>query len=205
MCGRYSLQRTLENLKNRYGVSTEQVSFSPRPEIFPSNEAPVVIAPGEENRQLKLFHWGFSPSFASTLIINARGETIEKKATFKKSFYNKRCLVPADAFFEWKNTGDGKVKYKISLKNRPLLSMAGIYDTFKDENGNQIPSFCIVTIAAAEKLEPIHNRMPVILSPEQEKTWLNPHEKNIIPLKKCLAPNIYPTNDMLQLIPDPGQ
>lgn len=196
MCGRYSLQKTLENLKQRYGVRARQLSFSPRPEVFPANEAPVIIKPPQQSRQLQLFRWGFSPSFASNLIINARGETVEKKATFKKSFYNRRCLIPADGFFEWMNTEAGKIKHQISLKNTSLFSLGGIYDTFTDNSGNKILSFCIITVPATQKLKPLHHRMPVILSPEQEETWLNPEEKRITILKKCLFPDTYPDDNL---------
>ncbi|MFW5985587.1 MAG: SOS response-associated peptidase [Halanaerobiaceae bacterium] len=191
MCGRYSLPYSIEKLRKKYGIIDDDIDFSPTGEIFPSNRAPVITKEKEAQQkpQLKLFRWGFSPSFASSLIINARGESVEKKATFKKAFYSRRCLIPAGSFFEWKDTNRGKVKYRISRKESNIFSLAGIFSVFSDEQGKKVPSFCIITTSAVEKIKPIHHRMPAILTSEEEKIWLNPEEKNTARLKKCLTPS----------------
>ena len=187
MCGRYSLQKTVNKLQKRYGIYTDQqIDFTAANEIFPSQKVPIVTQ-NESDRQLKLFNWGFNPSFASNLIINARAETIDKKEFFTESFYNRRCLFPATHFFEWQNSKQGKEKYKISVKNQEIFSLAGIFDFFPDENDNLVPACCIITTTAAPEIRKIHHRMPVILTLETEKSWLNPEEKNTTRLKKCLV------------------
>ena len=188
MCGRYYLYTKLEKLLKRYGIKDTEIDFSPQKEIFPSQQAPVVLQKKNSNKKLKSFKWGFAPSFASRLIINARSETIEKKPTFRKSFYQKRCLVPVTGFFEWKTLPEKKVKYKINLKEKDIFSLAGIYDDFKNEKGETITSFCILTTDASKKLEEIHQRMPVILNRENEEKWLNPDIKNTGLFKNFLNP-----------------
>ena len=110
-----------------------------------------------------MFKWGFSPSFANNLIINARSEIITTKYIFKKSFYNKRCLLPATGFFEWKTERNQKIKHKIQLKDQNIFSFAGLYDSFTNEDGQKIPCVTIITTSANSKIETVHNRMPVIL------------------------------------------
>jgi len=192
MCGRYALQCTAEKLRQRYDLpyeAFEGLNFSPSEEIFPSGQAPVILPENQEHTQkrLALYHWGFSPSFASSLIINARGESVENKPTFRDSFYKRRCLVPVTSFYEWQDTNKGKIKYKISLKKEDLFSLAAIYKVYQTDDGKSRPSYCIITTSAVRKIKPIHPRMPVILSPAEEKIWLNPTEKNTTHLKKCLT------------------
>ena len=188
MCGRYSLETTIEKLKKKYGINTENnFDFSSRAEVFPSNQMPVILSDKkEQNKKIKALKWGFSPSFTSRLIINARAETVEEKPTFKKAFYRQRCLVPATAFFEWQKTDNKKIKYKISLENRDLFSFAGIYDTFQDQDKSEITCFSIITTAADDKIVAIHHRMPAILEPEAAQQWLDPGQEDTDSLKKCL-------------------
>lgn len=188
MCGRYYLYIKLEKLLNKYGIKDTEINYTPKKEVFPSEKSPIIINSDNKNYQLKLFKWGFSPSFTNNLIINARSETIEKKSIFKNSFLKRRCLIPATGFFEWKSTGSGKEKYKIYLKNSSVFSFAGIFDYFEDNNGNQIPAYTILTTSANSKIRPIHNRMPVILNSDREKDWLDHNIKNICYLKNLLKP-----------------
>ncbi|MFW6006348.1 MAG: SOS response-associated peptidase [Halanaerobiales bacterium] len=188
MCGRYYLYIKLEKILQKYGIKDTEISFTPQKEIFPSNKTPVVLNYNKK-LQLKSIKWGFSPSFTSNLIINARSETIEEKPTFRKSFYQRRCLIPATGFFEWKKEGKNKEKYKITLKNKELFSFAGIFDYFQNQNGNQFAAYSILTTSANNKIKSIHQRMPVIITgEEQEKDWLNPDIKNTGYLKKMLTP-----------------
>ncbi len=184
MCGRYSLNIGLQNLMKRYGIIDTDINFSPAEEIYPSGNVPVVLK--NNKRQLELFKWGFDPSFARNLIINARVETIDEKNLFKDCFYNNRCLIPATAFFEWKDIDGKKIKYKISLPESDIFSFAGIYDTFTDKHNNPVQSFTIITTAACEKIKPVHHRMPVILKENQEDLWLDSEIKDSERLKKLL-------------------
>ncbi len=170
MCGRYGLSTPLDKLFKRYNISkNREFSFSPKKEIFPSQKAPIIKANKNNEFDIHNFKWGFSPSFASNLIINARGETVNKKPTFKNSFYKRRCLIPVTNFYEWKTVGNKKIKYEISLKNNDIFSLAGIYDNFKDDDGNKVTAFCIITISANQKMSDLHSRMPVIIPKNIEK------------------------------------
>ncbi|HKL75419.1 MAG TPA: SOS response-associated peptidase [Halanaerobiales bacterium] len=192
MCGRYSLYIKPTDLALRYGTINNDINFSPKKEIYPGQNAPVItIDTKSNNKQLKLFNWGFSPSYTKQKIINARSETIDQKTTFKKSFKDKRCLIPATSFFEWKKIAKNNIKHEIYLKNQKIFSFAGIYDQFRDKDDNLITCYTIITTNANEKINNIHNRMPVILSKNQEDNWLKTN--NTAELKKLLSP--YNNND----------
>lgn len=167
--------------------SNDEISHgSARGEIFPSQVVPVVVESGSK----KLIHmkWGFSPSFANKLIINARGETVDKKPTFKAPFLYNRCLIPAQAFFEWEKRENKKIKTRISLADSDVFSMAGIYDQFLDSQQNPFYAFSILTIEARDNLKNIHDRMPVILSRASEDKWLDPEVEDSSKLKRLIKP-----------------
>ena len=123
-------------------------------------------------------------------MINARAETIAEKPSFSRPFKNKRCLVIADSFYEWKTMGKGKgrIPLRIGLKSETPFAFAGLWDAWQSPEGKWIESFTIITTQANQLLQPIHDRMPVILQPKDERAWLDPecHEPNR--LKAFLAP-----------------
>ncbi|MTI65920.1 MAG: SOS response-associated peptidase [Firmicutes bacterium] len=170
MCGRYSLNYGVENLIKRYRIRKIDFDFTVTKEIFPSNKVPIII--NREKREIRKMKWGFSPSFTKRLIINARAETVNEKRLFKNSFYKSRCLIPASSFFEWEKVNGNSYKYEIKIKNKNIFSMAGIYDFYKDKNGDEIEAFTILTTKANNKMKKIHKRMPVILNESDEKIWL---------------------------------
>src|SRR5207245_977678 len=131
-----------------------------------------------------LLHWGLIPSWAKDTtvgykMINARSETIMEKPSFKKPFQKSRCLVAADGFFEWSVPvgSKSKIPMRITLQSREPFAMAGLWEKWKSPEGKEIRSFTIITTAANKVMEPIHNRMPVILSKESEDQWLDPESK----------------------------
>lgn len=196
MCGRYALLATVEELVRRYGLAgPPDFNYPPQSEIFPSRQAPVVIlgqdCPGgtsrENTKRLKLFKWGFALAFTSRPIINARAETVDRKATFKKAFLHRRCLIPVTGFYEWKDAGGKKIRYRVRLKGQPIFSLAGIYDRFRDGEGKPFEAFTIITISASAKIKSVHERMPVIIGPDNEELWLN-REVNPLDLKDLLTP-----------------
>lgn len=127
------------------------------------------------------------PSFAKRPLINARAETILQKNTFKKAFQKKRCLVPATSFFEWKKEGGIKEKYRISVKEQTIFSIAGICEFFTDKDGQEKLMYSIITTDANAQMQDIHDRMPVILRPEQETDYLN-HELEPEKVQQWLQP-----------------
>ena len=169
MCGRYALEATKSELWERYLLGEMKEDVEERAEIFPTNHTPLIM-PGNE---LVHHKWGFVEPFAKRPLINARAETILEKPTFSQPFRTARCLVPATAFFEWEKVGDEKLKRKIAVADIPIFSMAGILKTYQDENGNPFTVFSIITTAANDQMRAIHDRMPVILEPEDEAFYLD--------------------------------
>ncbi|MFW5787003.1 MAG: SOS response-associated peptidase [Halanaerobiales bacterium] len=172
ICGRYYLMLNLDNLRRWYNIEKDDnIDYSPPGEIYPAQKAPVIVG---KKPQLKIFRWGFTPSYTNRPVINARGETVDQKNLFQNSFYNRRCLIPGNAFFEWKKKGNEKIKMKIGHNEEKIFSMAGLFQTFNDSKGNPVKCFTILTTEASNKIKKIHNRMPVILDKENENKWINP-------------------------------
>lgn len=209
MCGRYSQSQTPAKIMERFGIKgPAPKKMKARYNIAPSQEAPVVIR--EEENKIELFRWGLIPSWAKdpsigNRMINARAETVQTKPSFRKSFKRYRCLVPADSFYEWKLNPDGKTKtpMRIRLKSEEPFALAGLWDHWQDKDGKdkkEIRTFTIITTAANKTLAPIHERMPVILKPEDEEAWLNP-ETEPKKLLKMLGP--YPSDPLADPLADP--
>ncbi len=171
MCGRYFLNIALDELENRYGINSIPEELKDHQgEMFPSNKAPVLFKQ-ESNKKMGLMNWGFSASYTNSLVINARGETVHKKNLFKESFHRRRCIIPANGFFEWEDGNGDKIKHFIEINNEDIISLAGIYDQFKIDGEKRL-SFCILTKDAPQELKNIHDRIPVIIKREYEDEWL---------------------------------
>lgn len=124
-----------------------------------------------------MMKWGLVPFWAKDLkignrMINARAETLDRKPSFRHFLKSKRCLVPSSGFYEWKRVGKSKVPHYIKLKKREIFSFAGLYDIWRDGEGNEHKTFTIITTEPNGTLKPIHDRMPVILRQECEEAWL---------------------------------
>lgn len=197
MCGRYSFAPDLKIVNEHYNIKVNDGDFSSNTNCAPTQLLPVLT--NEMPQQLSFFRWGLIPYWAKDIsigskLINARAETILEKPSFKQSFKRRRCLIPADAFYEWKasETGKKKTPYRIFLKNQPIFSMAGLWDLWKSPAEEIVHSFSIITTSPNEMMTEIHNRMPVILSKEMEKYWLEAtNEKDLLEL---LHP--FPANEM---------
>ena len=179
MCGRYSQTRAQANLIPRFRIAAIGGEVRPRYNICPSQPAPVIFYDGD--RSLDLFRWGLIPSWAkdpkiSYKMINARAETVPEKPAFRRPFQKNRCLVVADGFYEWK--GEPKARDRtpmwIHLASKDTFAMAGLWDTWRDAEGRETRTFTILTCAPNDLMASIHNRMPVILRPEDEDVWLDP-------------------------------
>lgn len=174
MCGRVLLESEIEELDERYNIKTPCEISTNLGEIFPSNFMPVIANEGENI--LKLFKWGFYLG-AGKQVINARSETIGSKMFFKESFYKRRCIVPVNAFFEWKEIDGKKVKHKITMQTERIFSLGGIYNDFVDKGGNPVIGLAIVTTSANEQMSVLHHRMPLIINREEESLWLKSNSK----------------------------
>ena len=196
MCGRYSLV-FIDDLGNRFRVFNPMIGARSRFNIAPGNEMPVVI--NEEKNEIVMMKWGLVPHRTQDITtaqrpINARAETLSEKPTFKELMQNRRCLVPASGFFEWKKEGKKKIPFYIHLPKIPLFAFAGLYDQWAGIHGNLIRTYTIITTEPNELVAKVHNRMPSILLPEHEDRWLSKTPLNAEALKEILAP--FPAENM---------
>ncbi len=196
MCGRYSLV-FIDDLGNRFRVFNPMIGSRSRFNIAPGNEMPVIIR--EEKNEIVMMKWGLVPHRTQDITtaqrpINARAETLSEKPTFKELLQNRRCLVPASGFFEWKKEGKKKIPFYVYLPKIPLFAFAGLYDQWAGTHGNLIRTYAIVTTAPNELVAKVHNRMPSILLPEHEDRWLSKTPLNAEALKEILAP--FPAKNM---------
>lgn len=198
MCGRYTITVTMEQLLAYFLLEQQHAPFhTPRYNVAPSQMVPAVIHDGEQHRIGQL-RWGLIPQWAkdasfANKTINARAETVHEKPSFKIPFERKRCLIPADSFYEWLTIDGTKQPMRIMLKSEGLFCMAGLYDTWLSPEGEKISTCTIITTNANELVRDIHERMPVILSPEAEKAWLDPAQSTVN-LQALLTP--FPAEQM---------
>jgi putative SOS response-associated peptidase YedK len=195
MCGRYSFVPT-ESIAARFDIQQAQLTLLPRYNVAPSQSMPVVVR-NSPNRLVEM-QWGLIPSWskeprAQFSTINARAETITKSPVFRGPFKSRRCLVPASGFYEWRQTGQGKQPYCIRLKAGELFAFAGLYDVWRDGEGNELYSYTIITTTPNDLVAPIHNRMPVILEQEDEQAWLDNEADSARLLALLVA---YPADEM---------
>ncbi len=202
MCGRYGF--SIKDAKEVIGrfdlINTldEIEKLDTHYNIPPGTVNPVVVNTSE-GYKMGRFMWGLMPSWAKDesmkwKTINARAEGIETKASYRKPFVSKRCLIPASFYFEWDKSTNPKTPYLIKMKNDEIFSFAGLYDIWKNPEGKDIYSFTIITTEPNQLQGRIHNRMPVILPKEDEKEWLNPDLIEPEQLHKFLKP--YPDEKM---------
>jgi len=176
MCGRYTVISTPEALRALFGYA-EQPNFPPRYNVAPTQPIAIVRLV-EGKRQFALVRWGLLPSWVKdpktfTLLINARGETAAEKPAFRAAMKRRRCLIPADGFYEWQATGDRKRPFYVHAKSGAPLAFAGLWETWTGPNGEELETAAIVTTRANRTLSPIHERMPVIVPPDAFDLWLD--------------------------------
>lgn len=193
MCGRFVKKSDKEKLRKRFGFDdpSQDVLFEPRFNIAPSQEHPVLLV-SQDKRVVRMMKWGLVPYWSKDpkigyKMINARAEGIEQKPSFKIPLKRKRCLIMADGFYEWhKPDKKTKIPYYFRLKSGEPFAFAGLWDLW--QNGDQkLKTFTIITTSPNELMEPIHNRMPVILRESNETRWLDPEITDpdyILPLLK---------------------
>lgn len=188
MCGRYQLEFGMEQLMLRFDAYNRYIGYGTKHEIFPTDMVAIITRNSSQNF-IDTAKWGFDNHYDKRPLINARSETVEEKRTFKSLFTQSRCIIPATAFYEWrKNSDNSKTKMQISIDNMPVFSMAGLYKAEIDALGNTILRCTIITTSANPAMADIHDRMPVILSPDIENTWLDNMINDVPMLKEFLRP-----------------
>lgn len=186
MCGRYTLTNPDPRaIRLRFGLPEEEmIAQPPRFNIAPTSEVLAIrqisgSSSDQTRREVGLLRWGLVPSFADPrtfdrLLINARSETVATKPVFRGAFEGGRCLIVADGFYEWQKTDTGKRPHFFSLPDRELFAFAGISAQAEYEDGSVLTSCSLLTCDPSREVEPIHKRMPVILRPDDEASWLDP-------------------------------
>jgi putative SOS response-associated peptidase YedK len=179
MCGRYSLTVTDPSaVRARFPIG-ESLEIRARYNVAPTDEVLAVTADREGHPRGEMLRWGLIPSWAKSpnvaqKMINARVETVAERPAFRRSFERMRCLIPADGFYEWKTMPGGpKQPFRITRSDGALFAFAGLWSIWHGEDDRQLRTCTILTTRANDALAPLHDRMPVILSPEQEAEWLD--------------------------------
>lgn len=198
MCGRFALTAPASTITEIFQIDVLP-DVLPRYNVAPTTQVAVVVE-GDEGRELQSFRWGLIPFWAKDKkigyrMLNARSETVSKKPAFRAAFKRRRLLILADGFYEWHREGKKKLPHLIQLADGKPFAMAGLWERWVDpETEEEVRSCTIVTTGPNELMEPIHNRMPVILPPEHWDTWLDPEVQDPALLQEMLVP--YPADGM---------
>lgn len=174
MCGRYTLASSTDDLAEAFDVPVPTFEWPPRYNIAPSQQAPVV-AEDARGRRVGLLTWGLAPGWMDDPgpgFINARGESVHTKPAFRDGFERRRCLVPADGFYEWRKEGGAKVPHWLHPAEGGVLSFAGLWDTWSRPGAEPRHTFTILTTDANGEVRPIHDRMPVVIAADARDAWL---------------------------------
>jgi len=196
MCGRFVRDCSIRDIVEEFGVEEPPFDLPPSYNVAPGQSIPLIISSG--NKKLVSCKWGFIPSWAKDpktgyRMMNARAETVAQKPAFRSALKTARALIPASGFYEWKKEGTEKAPFYIRLKSRKHFGFAGLYSMWTSPGGEQICTCTIITTDANKLLEPVHNRMPVIIRKGDEDRWLDQtDQKN--DLRSILTP--YESEDM---------
>ena len=203
MCGRARLSSDVSEIKLAFSIPPER----PTPNIpanwnaAPTEDLPVIRYDTRAGqRSLDVMRWGLVPFWAKDIKvgfanINAKAEGIDRRPAFREAFNRRRCLVPLDCFYEWKKLGKDRQPYAVGLATRRLMALAGLWENWRSPAGERLRSFTIVTTVPNSLLAEIHDRMPVIIAPENWPAWLGETPADLEGLKSLLIP--YPAEDMV--------
>jgi putative SOS response-associated peptidase YedK len=180
MCGRYALYGPTSRLHEQFDASIDELpeGFGPRYNAAPLQMLPVVRQRPNGERVVHLLRWGLVPSWSkddsiAAKLINARAESLAEKPSFRAAYKARRCIIPACGFFEWKATEHGKQPYYIHPADGGLFGFAGLWERWSPPDGSAIDTFSVITTAANDAIRPLHDRMPVILAPQDYSIWLS--------------------------------
>lgn len=190
MCGRYALVET-DGMQARFNIDGPIPDLAPRYNVAPTQTLPVVVR-NSPNR-IAMMRWGLIPSWAkdasgAARMINARAETVAERPAFRSALRSRRCLVPASGFYEWQRAGTRRTPFYIHLTDTPLFAFAGLYESWRDPNGETVMSYTIITTEPNEVVASFHDRMPVILHREDEDRWLDPAITDVDEVVSLLRP-----------------
>lgn len=197
MCGRFTLHHTENEVIARFAVAEVAATFEPRYNIAPAQHVAAVVE--HDHRTLVSLKWGLVPSWAKDptighRLINARAETLAEKPSYKQALAKRRCLIPADGFYEWKKRPGGSQPYYVRRRDGELFAFAGLWEEWRDEQGRPLQTCTIITVEPNDLMAKIHDRMPAILKPEHEALWLDPKASYAPALTQLLRS--YPDNEL---------
>lgn len=199
MCGRFTLRTSPEQIAIQFELP-DVPSLAPRYNIAPTQPVAAVRMNADKGqRELTFFNWGLIPFWADdpsigSRMINARAETAPDKPSFRAAFKYRRCIIPTDGFYEWQKRNGSKQPHLIGLPEAALFGFAGLWEHW-ERDGSVVESCTILTTEPNDLLKPIHNRMPVILHPDDYEEWLDPTLQKADPLRHLLRP--FPAEQMM--------
>lgn len=205
MCGRFVIELTPDLVATFFGLASVPV-LPPRYNVAPTQIVPVIRQGVDGERRLVMMRWGLIPAWAKEVgagLINARAETVNEKPSFRQAFRQRRCIIPASGFYEWQKVGKGNVPYYIRMIDGAPMPFAGIWESWRAPEGQVLESCAILTTNANATVAPIHERMPVILSPDAFLPWLDPNLHDAAHLTALLAPcppghvEVYPVSSLV--------
>lgn len=190
MCGRYTQTADARTLAGRFRLAKLGADVRPRWNMAPGQDAPVVVVEG--GRRLGIYRWGLIPAWAKdptigAKLINARADTAADKPSFRGPFQRRRCLVPADGFYEWRKAGKAKVPVRFTRADGAPFAFAGLWDEWTSPEGGTLRTFTVLTTEPNALVAAVHDRMPVILTEAAEDAWLDPGAKTA-ELRPLLVP-----------------
>lgn len=199
MCGRFVILTDLTRVVETFHVEAVRCDYEPLNEVYPGQNVFSVIR--DEVNQLVQFRWGLVPSWSrepsvGNKLINARAETLTVKPSFREAFKKRRCLIIADRFYEWEMGARKSIPHYYTLKSGEPFGFAGLYDGWREPDGQIRRTCAIITTAPNELIRPVHDRMPVIISPKDELLWLDPAVSDSSRLLPLLCP--YPAEAMAE-------
>jgi putative SOS response-associated peptidase YedK len=199
MCGRFERSSSAEVIIRDFRINRASIEIAPSCNIAPSQDVLIINIDRAGNKQITACRWGFVPSWAKDpskgcKTINARAETVSTKPAFRDAFKRHRCLIVADGFYEWEKREKKRVPFSVRLKSGKPFGFAGLYSLWTSPGGKGICTCTIITSDSNELIQPIHDRMPVIIPRDKEDLWLDPHVQDRDALLKLLVP--YPSMEM---------
>lgn len=215
MCGRFTQQRPTAELAELFDAEPAPVQLEPRYNLAPTDEAAVVVERGDR-RAIRAYRWGLIPTWAkderiASKLFNARAETLDTSGAFRDSFRKRRCIVPADGFYEWQRSDGVRQPFLVHRADGAPLALAGLWSGWHHPETEQvIRTFTIITTTANQALAGIHDRMPVILDPADWKTWLDPANTDLAELAGLLQPapdpeiELYPVRALVNNVRNDG-
>jgi putative SOS response-associated peptidase YedK len=194
VCGRYRLSRRKQVVEEYFDSVSDEADWTPRYNIAPTQPVSVIRQhPKEPVRELSLMRWGLIPSWSkdssgAARMINARSETAATLPAFRDALKSRRCMIPADGFYEWARAGKTKQPYCFEVNEGELFAFAGLWDRWKDPSGHWVKSCSILTTTPNAVTSAVHDRMPVILDPDAYELWLDPGMTNVEAASDLLKP-----------------